>query len=136
MKSSAFASVEIKSAHTPAARQISPRKRFHPRTWIYSAKADLTEKSTSFEVLFSGGAGGTRTLDLCVANAPLSQLSYNPICNILYYITVKSVCQEFLKILSAIINYIGKHVAFGVFLLTFLLESGILNMYRSLKRRS
>ena len=30
---------------------------------------------------FLGGAGGTRTLDLCVANAPLSQLSYNPICN-------------------------------------------------------
>ena len=31
----------------------------------------------------AGGAGGTRTLDLCVANAPLSHLSYNPI--FIYY---------------------------------------------------
>ncbi len=33
----------------------------------------------------AGGAGGTRTLDLCVANAPLSQLSYNPERRIVYH---------------------------------------------------
>lgn len=29
-----------------------------------------------------GGPGGIRTLDLCVANAALSQLSYEPDCSL------------------------------------------------------
>lgn len=44
----------------------------------------------------SGGAGGTRTLDLCVANAPLSHLSYNPKC--LYYIISQFCCKDFFEI--------------------------------------
>ena len=32
-------------------------------------------------VFFLGGSKGTRTLDLCVANAALSQLSYEPVLN-------------------------------------------------------
>ena len=40
-----------------------------------------TEKNgvTSFLSLHHGGPGGIRTLDLCDANAALSQLSYEPI---------------------------------------------------------
>ncbi len=30
-----------------------------------------------------GGAEGDRTLDLCIANAALSQLSYRPMCDVL-----------------------------------------------------
>ena len=46
--------------------------------FIPSTRTDLTEKSTSFEVLFSGGDEGDRTLDLTNANRTLSQLSYAP----------------------------------------------------------
>ncbi len=39
----------------------------------------------------SGGPEGIRTLDLCVANAALSQLSYRPL-DTLYYIGVGILC--------------------------------------------
>ena len=42
------------------------------------------QKKTAFLAVFfqNGGPEGIRTLDLCVANAALSQLSYGPICSI------------------------------------------------------
>ena len=87
-------------------------------------------------VEFFGGAGGTRTLDLCVANAPLSQLSYNPIRNILYYSRVKAFCQVIFKILSAKLflfsfPLISETICYN---LTFLLNRVILIMYRNFKK--
>ena len=50
------------------------------------------------QVLCSGGPGGDRTHDLCVANAALSQLSYKPInMQRRYYITDCIFCQVILK---------------------------------------
>ena len=43
--------------------------------------------------LFLGGPGGDRTLDLRVANAALSQLSYEPVSMPNHYITVYSKSQ-------------------------------------------
>lgn len=37
-------------------------------------------KTKAYTLLGIGGDRGTRTLDLCVANASLSQLSYAPTC--------------------------------------------------------
>ena len=51
----------------------------------------FVEKSTcAKQVLFSGGDGGIRTLDLTDANRTLSQLSYAPVCLLVsfkHYIT-------------------------------------------------
>ena len=58
------------------------QKQYHALVHRTRSKANITEKKHAFACFFSGGAGGTRTLDLCVANAPLSQLSYNPIRNV------------------------------------------------------
>ena len=41
-----------------------------------------------------GGLEGDRTLDLCVANAALSQLSYKPISLRKYYSSFRGVCQD------------------------------------------
>ena len=58
----------------------------------YNKKRSLTEIRLPF-----GGDRGTRTLDLCVANASLSQLSYAPIAlcitiRVYPYFAVKSIC--------------------------------------------
>ena len=39
---------------------------------------NITKQDAETGILFCYGDGGTRTLDLCVANASLSQLSYAP----------------------------------------------------------
>lgn len=55
----------------------------------------ISKKVKISEVLlprFFGGDGGVRTLDLCVANAALYQLSYAPERN--YYITSRVHSQE------------------------------------------
>ena len=58
------------------------RSEHHWRSQHHLPKANIIQKSLICLVdksgFFVGGAGGTRTHDLCVANAPLSQLSYNP----------------------------------------------------------
>lgn len=40
-----------------------------------------------------GGPEEDRTLDLCVANAALSQLSYGPVISVIYYINPQADCQ-------------------------------------------
>ena len=53
-------------------------------------------KKNEFGFALFGGPGGIRTLDLCVANAALSQLSYGPI----FCSTANIITQSFKKIQS------------------------------------
>ena len=63
----------------PAERQISSRSDFIIEDDLFHTEGvDLTEKSTSCEVLFSGGDKGIRTPGLRIANATLYQLSHTP----------------------------------------------------------
>ena len=48
------------------------------REWKGSYWLDITISSPGGEFEVSGGAEGDRTLDLSIANAALSQLSYGP----------------------------------------------------------
>ena len=53
----------------------------------------IAKKGIRWIPLFRYGPGGTRTHDLCVANAPLSHLSYKP-ADRCYYITSPPLCQQ------------------------------------------
>ena len=58
------ASDEIKSVKLPTKSDFIT-KWFHPRKWIYSVRmTDLIEKSTAVAMLFSGGQGWIRTIEV------------------------------------------------------------------------
>ena len=59
-----------------------PGRKSKPHNGIFACQM-LKQKATACAVAFFGGPGGIRTLDLCDANAALSQLSYRPIFYIL-----------------------------------------------------
>ena len=59
-------------------------------------KKNIGRKSARY---FFGGPGGTRTLDLCVANAPLSQLSYEPV-----FINISQIAQKWKRKMKKILK--------------------------------
>ena len=58
--------------------QKFPRKRLSCGPLFFSKKLQKSREISNFAA-FCGGLEGDRTLDLCDANAALSQLSYEPI---------------------------------------------------------
>ena len=58
--------------------QKFPRKRLSCGSLFFSKKLQKSREISNFTA-FCGGLEGDRTLDLCDANAALSQLSYEPI---------------------------------------------------------
>ena len=58
--------------------QKFPRKRLSCGPLFFSKKLQKSREISNFTA-FCGGLEGDRTLDLCDANAALSQLSYEPI---------------------------------------------------------
>mgnify|MGYP006923586479 CR=1 FL=1 len=58
--------------------QKFPRKRLSCGPLFFSKKLQKSREMSNFTA-FCGGLEGDRTLDLCDANAALSQLSYEPV---------------------------------------------------------
>jgi hypothetical protein len=58
--------------------------------WNSAPENEEIPKNPTFSGVILSGAEGSRTLDLCIANAALSQLSYDPIikCFAVPYIVV------------------------------------------------